>query len=208
MTGCIMAEFVVEYGKTTEPPQPTAGWMRRLFTATTSQSGRRSAAFSRRKAATFWKSAAAPASTPTAFAPRAPGTDLVAERHLRLASQEHRRMARTFGPRKPASRPSASISAILIGVGPATPTAMRRSQPCCASTCCTSRPGACHRICLQEQADSCESMAACLSMAHSGVMARIHRQATPPSMPPCGRRIRNGACVTCRDLNGLAKSPA
>ena len=38
--------------------------MRPLFTATTSRSGRLSAAFSRGKAATFWKSAAAPASTP------------------------------------------------------------------------------------------------------------------------------------------------
>ena len=171
--------------------------MRPPSTATTSRSGRLSAAFSRGKAATFWKSAAAPASTPPhslRVHPELRGGPATSMTLTSRASPHgaHIRASQTC------VRPSASISAILIGVGPATPTAMRCLRQCCASTSCTSRPGACQRICLQERADSCESMAACLCTVHSGAMACIHPQATRHSMPACGRKIPNGVCATCR----------
>ena len=73
-----------------------------------------------------------------------------------------------------------------------------RSPPCSASTCCTSRPGACRRISSPAPGACCAPAAGCSSMARSSATARIPRPAMPPSMRACGRRTRNGACATCR----------
>ena len=132
-------------------------------------------------------------------------THLVAERYLPVASRQHRGLAKARGAcqsaRAAAHRPHRSR--LVLDGGWAS--RRRRSRPCSASTCCTSRRGQCRKTSSPAPDVICATAAGCSSTARSCATGSTRRRAMPRSTPACGRKIPLGRARRRRSRHAHAK---
>ena len=205
--GGLMPEFTVEFGK----DAPAAGGRPPRRGGVPSQSrGDRAGARqfpARQNAATCWRSAAAPASTPSpspAALPRSPGGRPTSTTTTCAASPRGARMrSSTMSARRSGSTPARPIGGSPRSACP------RNSSRCSAPTSFTSRRGRWRKGC--SPAPARHLAAGGRLFLYGPVQARRRsttRRATPLSTKACAAGIRRGACATplnrrLAEANGL-----